>query len=797
MKLLLWLLCLGDPTNGGGEIHGIHFPRLQTPLMQLVFALLLVGAVAMVWWFYRREASYVPTSRKRLLSGLRVGAWIVILFILTGAFLEVTRAEDSKGSLLVLIDASQSMGIADRRTEPADIASAVKILGEDHRADVDKATRTDLVKAAFASKQLDPLRVLKDRFKVEAYTFGKTAAVTPFELTPIEAGGGGALDKLGAPMDNATQLGAALLDAARRSKGRKLDGIVVISDGGSNRGDDPVEAAKAIGAPIYTVGVGLPQAKDLEIPFLFCEDVVFKNDRFQLNVRIKQRGYSGRQATLVIKRIDEQKNEEVVKEEQVDLNDDLERMRAVEVLPDKEGVFTYVAELTAFPDEADMQNNRRAKVGVKVVDKKIRVLMIEDSPRYVYRFVKSILEADRQRIAPTFILRQGDSGGRGAKTMRQFPTAAELRNFDVIVLGDIAPDFFSDDEFKALEEFVRKEGGGLLAIAGSNHMPGQYQNSPLAAMLPVEVDTMAAPTVEDELSHTIKNGFRPVVTPEGSRWPPLRFSPDAGENELQWRQADQLFWFYPSRKVKSGATTLLAHPDRTVGDAKMPILASQRYGKGQVVYFASDEAWRWRYHPGAAQHRRLWGQMVSSLAMAHLLGSSDRAQVETDRSEYAVGDHAQIIARLLDSGFNPVAADSVTATVERELSRDTVTLGARKDQPGVFSGEWVPSDEGRWRISVESGGETADRVVSVVNPRIEFEDIGQRQELLTRMAQASGGAYLPLENIQELAKALTAKEKSSNQRRAERTLWNAPGVMILLTLFLGSEWFLRKRSDLL
>lgn len=794
LTFLLTLLCLGDPTNGAGEIRSVHFPRLQTPAMQLLFVLLAVGCAAFTWWQYRREPAYVPTPRRRLLASLRVGASLVVLFILTGAFIELTRAEDGKGSVLLLVDQSASMSIADRRTEAADIAAATKILGPG--GDPATATRADLVRAAFGNAELDPLRAVAKRFRVEAYSFGRAASVTPFELQDpgLE---GGPLGKLAAPTDDATQLGSALLDAARRAKGRKLDAIVVVSDGGSNRGEDAVEAAKQLGAPVFAVGVGLPQAKDLEIPFVYCEDVVFKNDRFPLNVRIKQRGYTGAQATLLIKRVDEAKNEEVVKEETILLDEQLERMHTVEVLPDKEGIFTYVAELAAFPDEADAGNNRRAKSGVKVVDKKIRVLVVEESPRFVYRFLKAILEADRQRIAPTFVLRQGDAPARG-KSPRFPANATEMRAYDVVILGDVAAESFNSEETKALEEFVRKEGGGLIAIAGRNHLPGGYGDSAIGKMLPVEVDRLPRPSAQDDLARTIKQGWRAVVTPEGERWPALRFSADVAENQLMWRQADALNWLYPTRKVKNGATVLLSHPDRATAEGvKMPVLASQRYGKGQVLYFASDEIWRWRYHPGAAQHRRIWGQAVSALAMARLLGASDRASVETDRSEYAVGDRAQVIARLLDADFNPLAADSVTATVERELSRETVTLNARKDQPGVFSGEWIPAAEGRWRIAVEAGGETADRAVTVTNPRIEFEDIGQRQELLTRLAQASGGAYLPLENVGELAKALNAREQSAKELRAERTIWNAPGVMLALVLLLGLEWFLRKRSDLL
>src|SRR5205807_1348748 len=141
-------------------------------------------------------------------------------------------------------------------------------------------------------------------------------------------------------------------------------------------------------------------------------------------------------------------------------------------------------------------------------------------------------------IAPTFILRQGDTGGRGAKVLHQFPsTVAELRAYDVVIIGDLAADFFSGDEMKALDEFVRKEGGGLIAIAGRNHFPAGYQGTPIAAMLPVEIDAQPAPSAGDDLARSLKTGYRPLLTPEGERWPALRFDPDAGKNEQDWRNA--------------------------------------------------------------------------------------------------------------------------------------------------------------------------------------------------------------------------------------------------------------------
>lgn len=800
IDFLLTLLLWRDATGDGGTVEALRLPRCDTPGEIVLFLALLVGGALLIRWGYRRDVGWVPPRRKLALSALRAGALVVVLFIATGAFLDVVRRFDGTGTVMVLVDRSQSMALVDRREGEA-AKQASELLG----GAAATATRHDLLAATLADPARDPIRALEGRFKVEVYGFGEGAGLATLQAP---AAGGGPLSGVKPPDERASQIGAALADSARRARGRRLDAVILASDGGWNRGEDPVEVAKSLGAPVIALGVGSPQAKDLEIPFIFSEDVVFKNDRFVLDVRIRQRGFSGRTVPLVIRRTNEAGVEEVLKEEQLALGDDREFVHSVELVPDKEGVFTFSAELTPQPEEANTVNNRKSRANIQVVDKKLRVLSVDDAPRWDFRFLRGIFEADKQRVQPTFILRQGDRNldSRGVKFLRSMPSEAKAyKELDCIVLGDIGPDFFTSEDLKRIESWVRVDGGGLIIVAGRRAMPGQWAGTLLDQLLPVEPEVQPPLTVADELARTIKDadGVRPVVTNEGGRWAALRFAADPGENAQKWNESEPLRWVHPVKRAKSGAAVLLAHPSKRSGDDPMPILAVQRYGRGQVAWIGSDECWRWRFKPGVAQHRRLWGQLTSSLGMAHLLGNASRVQIETDRGEYAVGDRAQLIARVLDSDFNPLAADSVTVTVERDLAKEQVVLAARREQPGVFAGEWVPGATGRHRVVLSVGeagavGETtAERAVTVVEPQLELDDGGMREDLLAQIAKAGDGAFIPLNRSAEVAEIIKARQRAGVQKREEITLWNAPGVLCLLVLLLGIEWWYRKRWDML
>jgi hypothetical protein len=794
MEFLLWLFTF--QSTGGGDTTVMWPPTLPnaaTPLMKLLFIGLAVAIAVVVFQLYRREPAYVDVKRKRILATLRMLAGFVLLFICTGAFLEVQHREETKGTLVLLVDASQSMGITDRKGDAGADAAIAAVIG----TPPEKVTRAEQVQRALANEQVAFLADLSKTFAVETYTFGQSAQISPLELTTGDPAG--PLSKLAKPSDPATQLGGALRDTARRLKGRKIDGVVVFSDGGWNRGEEPLPAAEDLNAPVFTVGVGQPRTRDIAVTFVSCEDVVFKGDAFALTVRVRSNGFAGTTARLVVRQGDE-----VVREMALELDDSSERTYNVSVTPRDAGTYTFSAEVEPLADELSPDNNKRDRPGVTVVDKKIRVLLVEDSPRWETRFLTSILEADKTRIEASFLIRQADErlAATDRRHLRSFPaTPADLRSYDVVVFGNIGVEFFTAEELTNLANFVQMEGGGVLFIAGRNRLPDAYEGSPLATMLPVEIENQPGYSVEDELARTLKTGFRPQLTAEGKRSSLTRLAPESRENDLLWEKSDLMFWRYPAVRMKSGATALATIggvPGGGRGQEGEPVIAMQRYGKGQVIWMGTDETWRWRSKPGPEAHRRFWGQLVSSLSQAHLLGKTNRVQLETDKSEYVIGDRAQITARLLDQDFNRRVDDQVTAVVERgALGKEEVVLAAVKDQPGTFQGEFVPGSAGEYRLVIKDEEDEAERLFTAVAPRIEFDDPGMRAELLTQIANATEGRFTTLAGLAELKKDLQAQEHVAEPRREERPLWNAPGIMILITLLLGLEWFFRKRWDLL
>src|SRR5690606_27959415 len=134
----------------------------------------------------------------------------------------------------------------------------------------------------------------------------------------------------------------------------------------------------------------------------------------------------------------------------------------------------------------------------RVVDRKLKVLVVDSLPRWDFKFLQRALLRDR-RVEARFFLTEGDRQtmkagppwvpgfGVGREAVRK-----EVFEYDLLILGDLPGSFWTADQQEVIKDFV-SEGGGLVHIAGRNHAPAGWAKAPLADVLPVEFDAVQFP----------------------------------------------------------------------------------------------------------------------------------------------------------------------------------------------------------------------------------------------------------------------------------------------------------------
>ncbi|MFA6546117.1 MAG: hypothetical protein WCS99_16985, partial [Limisphaerales bacterium] len=520
----------------------------------------------------------------------------------------------------------------------------------------------------------------------------------------------------------------------------------------------------------------------------------FVRDEVMANVRVRSQGLAGEKAKVVLK-LDDTK----VDEREITFGPDGEQVVAMHFTPETTGDFELEASVEARADETVKDNNARAQ-HLRVIDTKIRVLLVEQSPRWDFRYLQAMFMRDRRVELKCVLFEGAPSIAREGNSpyLERFPiNKEELFNYDLIVFGDVDPRQLTSEQQRNMNEFVARYGGSFLMIAGKRFSPNAWRNTPVEQILPVEFDALNTATVTGD--GNADKPMRLALTSQGRTSTMLRLADKEEESAALWKAMPPIYWDARVSRAKPGAEVLLvdADPLKASRFGPMPVLAVQQYGLGQSLYVGTDNTWRWRKNTGDEIYTTFWGQIAQRLALPHLTGGSRRTQLTLDRQNFVSGDRVTIYARLYRAGFEPVQDLVVKgAYLLRTGSGSPTEISLRPvtDQPGVYRGEFIAPGAGSYKFGIESDPDT--RVdLNVTAPRFELGDTAMNEPLLREMAGISGGEFFREETLFQLPDKIRAKTERVRSS-LEVELWASPLYFLLLLGVVTTEWVLRKLSHL-
>jgi hypothetical protein len=677
----------------------------------------------------------------------------------------------------------------------------------------------DYVQALLAKRHGGFLRDLARRFRLRVFLTEGLDAVRAIPLTDAD-GDLLAPERIAEALSTrgqVTALGAALEDLARRHTRLNVSGLLVFSDFVENSGLSAVPAARRLGVPLYTVGVGAVSATDISVDLL-APPVVVKDEEAAVTAVLRQSGLDGASVrvrltarSLDIVQVGELSSsgdglvtsELLVDEKEIVLRGDASTA-VFSFHPGEVGRTLLVAEADAIGGEAASENNR-AEREVHVRDDVLRVLFVEYEPTWEWRFLKEAFHRD-PRVGPkgfrTF-LRSADPKVRQlndlflpALTMGR----RDLFSFDVVFLGDLPAAALPTRFCDMLKELVSTFGGGLVVAAGPRFGPGQLAGTPLGDILPVILDPEAKLRGDEEFP------FR--RTPAAELVDFMRLGSSDAEHEAAWSNLGPLPWYQPAARPHSLATVLAEHPSHTCagGKTRQPLLALRRYGRGEVLYLAFNETWRLRRSYGERYFRQFWGQVIQRLGMSHAPGAQKRFVVRTDRDRYRVDDEVLVTVEAYDADFKPLAADGLES---RKLSGEvrvwSPALGAERVQvldvpfrrEGVFEARVRAFAGGDWSVRVKDpiGGALAAASFEVSQASAERRAAVRNTALQRELASTTGGRACELWDVERVAEELEAPSQPQSTVRVV-ALWNTWLCFWLVVLLMLAEWFLRKLVNL-
>jgi hypothetical protein len=468
--------------------------------------------------------------------------------------------------------------------------------------------------------------------------------------------------------------------------------------------------------------------------------------------------------------------------------------------PGEIGRFDYVVVAEAQPREDRAENNRLRRT-IAVREEKIKVLLADGQPRYEYRYLKTFLERRPESIDLDVVLQTADPeySAQDAVALPNFPTSTEgedgLFSYDVVILGDADPLYFSASQLQALADFVTEQGGGLIFAAGEFFNPVSYQGTPLEPIIPVQLAGARNPILGGDSIEP----FQMRLTAEGRSSPIFRLADDEASSLEVWNNLPMHYWFIEAARSQPAAFVLAEHPAATGADGPVPLAAYQFVGAGKSMFLGVDDTWRWRIGVADRYFGRFWVQTLRFMARSRL--NRDRpAELATDRSTYQSDQPVLIRARFLSAGLAPRSGE-VAVEVERS-GRDPERVVLRSAGGSADSFEAILPNPvpGDYRVRLLPppilDGEVPIAEFRVEPPADERDNVQLDRAELIRAASLSGGEYRSILDEGDLLEALPPARKIPLDTDPPIPLWNDWRMLSLFLGLLTTEWALRKRKQM-
>lgn len=823
-----------------------------------LFVYLLVAAALayFVFFLYRLEQQSVPRRVKALLVGMRIFVVLLLALIFLGPAITYNEERSLAPYVALLRDASQSMNSDDRYLADEDahrVESVTDLSPED-------VSRTDLVNLLLQRNEGKLLSYLEQESNLQVSDFsvdmidatwlggeeeegeteGQEAATVDqaIRLAPLQSEGRG------------TDIYRALREAMTLDP---LAAIILFTDGQDTRPEtnpldlvDPTLEGEV--PPVFVIGVGDPTPpRDVRVTAVRADRTAYPGNPFPIDFILHTSGIETDSLLVELIEFDVNSEGEVVGAEvegagravaqkNFDLSDG--NTLQFEYVSHEPGDYAYTVRVAPLEFERDVENNQfQNPARVTVREEKDRVLLVAGSPTWEYRFATQLLMLDPSVHVNCWLQTlDPDMPQEGNEPLlTEFPSTKralfgngteEEPGYSAILLFDPDPRDFDDQWMSLLKEFVSDRAGGVLYMAGPKYS-GLFlmspRTAPLSSMLPIRVGDLANTELGARFGTNTRSWDLQVVEKNLDE-PIMAFFPQRERSLAIWNRMPGPYWSFPATDTKPGSRILIDQSDPDLQQAKRPLLVTGRYGAGRTVYTGFNGTWRWRsplriedsegnarWVDGSRLYKRFWLQTVSYLIEGRLQEGKRRGWIRTDRDQYEVGERVAVTAQLYDAVQEPlvVAGDLEASLQSPDGSETEVTFSAIPNQPGGYQMVLAARRSGYHRLEIRlpggaDGASALEQPVvyaefTVTLPALELQQPELDKAMLRQLAEMSGGAYLEVDEFDQLLDKIKTKisPQSIIVPGTTEPLWDTSNILLLAVGLLSVEWLVRKAYKML
>jgi len=709
----------------------------------VLIALCITGAV----WSYNRSNPPVRGVFRNILIGIRSLSLILIIFLLFEPIVSITSEREERANFALLIDTSSSMSIPD---ESVDRSEAVKEL---------------LTGIA--------IRNLSEKFYMRRFKFHSS-------MEEIDPGDTLRFDSEG------TNIAHALKEVQKRYSKEHLKGILLITDGGYNLGENPARVARDLGVPCYVAGIGdSSDQRDIMIRKVSTNSISYINNIVPVEVTVAGNGVKGEKTTLILSQ-----GREMIESQLVDLPDNFREIIVKMYLqPKEEGMQRFDLDLSPLDGELTTKNNSYSFM-INVLKDKIRLLVIAGSPGADYSFFIRSLEKDELVEVIPLVERKG--GGFYQKNPNEIFSG--LHEFDTVILLGYPTRSSRGDFYSRIKESIKKEKHPVLVMFGKGIASGTFDR--LKEILPGNMVQVSGGETE----------VYPQLTPAGKEDNITQVREFYTDNEMIWLNLPPIYnngFIYEPAAMPAGVLVQIdAQRSRYPVQGKiMPLIVAEKIGQQKFIIWNGYGYWRWSFLLAEDdRYADFYDAFLGNCVRWLVRRDEDKlVQITLDKELYQSGEEVMINAQVYDTDYTPRDDAAVSVRIKHnsvELEKPLKSIGSGKYEGRIevleagdyeYVGEAFVGDR---RLGEDSGKFIVGAFsIEMMNTRMDVD-------LLRRIAANSGGEYVYYKDFKSFAENIHIPVEYIKEKK-DIIPGNAYWFLLFIIGSLTGEWFLRKRLGML
>ncbi len=704
-----------------------------------VLILLILAAAGFAIWVYRHTVPEVTRGKRIRLIILRSLALAILLFLIFEPVLNLERSVSSPPGIAVLIDDSKSMTVRDP-----------------------DGVRGDRLKSILSSDAFGAVTKLGELAPI--LFSGSARPIAKLSVDSIHFNGG------------ETDLGEALETVKKKYGEKNLQAVLLMSDGSYTTGQNPLYDAEALGAPVYTIGIGdSTEKKDLIVKKIVANEIAYVESAVPVDATIQSAGFGGENVEVSLR-----EGGQVLERKQVALKEGInEYPVSFSYVPKSDGVKRLAVQVATLPGELTDKNNVKSFF-IKVLKSRMKILLLAGAPGADLALFERVLSRDKNVEVKSFIQKLGGAWYGAA------PDPRGLAEADCIFFVGWPIRQSDQASVDMVRNALTKFNKPLFILLGRSVDISRLKSA-FDAWLPFDVVQWR----EDETQAF----FEPT---QGTRTNPIvstGFPADA------WKELPPLYKTESSFKPRVGAEVLGVMKINGI-TFNEPMLMARKLNRSKVVASFAYGYWEWELARDPAKESAA-GLLIANAVRWLTTREDDKfVRIKPVKEFFDSGERIEFTGQVYNESYEP--ADDAAVSVRIAGPGGTQDLVLTSVGAGRYAGALDPSGEGDYsyagtamRGGVKAGEDKGRFSVGELNA--EFMDTKMNNVLLRQIANRSGGKYYPASDISSLARDI-AQAKGFGPKivpvRSDINLWNWIWLLAAAVLCFALEWYMRKQAGM-